>query len=137
MTKKKLFKFKIKKNLLNKSTLIFGNFGMKTISKGLIHPNNIENLRRKLSKQFKRIQNKNTKTKLFFNLCKWKSVTKKPMLSRMGQGAGSIYKWNLFFNQGVLFIEILTEQPIDVVFPIYKRAIKSFPLKLKFIYKKL
>ena len=133
--KKKIFKYTIKKKTLNKTKLIFGNFGIETMNNGLIHHNNIENLRRRLTKQFKRLHSA-TKTKLFFKLSLWKGYTKKPMLSRMGKGAGSIYKWNCFLKKGIVFLEILTIQSPIVIFSIYKKAIRSFPLKLRLLHKK-
>jgi len=92
MLKKKTFKFDLNKisfNLAKKYRIIFGNYGIKSLTRGLIDHKNIESLRRKLSKQLKKINNLN-RSKLFFRLSLWKSFTHKPMLSRMGKGAGTI-----------------------------------------------
>lgn len=134
---KKLFKYQL--NKLSSSTnkgfnIVYGNFGLTTLTQGFVMPNNIENLRRKLSKQFKRISKIN-KSKIFFRLPIWIGYTKKPMLSRMGKGAGGVVGWKSFLRRGVIFMEILTNQLPLITFNIFKRAIKSFPLKVALLKK--
>jgi large subunit ribosomal protein L16 len=129
---KKVFKFPCNKLALinnTNSNILYGNYGVACLNQGFVTPNNIENLRRKLSKQFKRVSNIN-KSKIFFRLPIWKAYTKKPMLSRMGKGSGNIVGWKALLKVGVIFLELLTIQPRSVTFKIFKRAIKSFPLKL-------
>ena len=65
--KKKIYKYILKTMPFrdnNNYVLIFGNYGIKSLSYGLLTYKNIENLRRKLSKQLKKI-NKITKSKLY------------------------------------------------------------------------
>jgi len=129
---KKDFKYpynKLSSTNFKKPKLLYGNYGVAVLNKGLITPNNIENLRRKLSKQFKLINSIN-KSKIFFRLPIWKSYTKKPMLSRMGKGSGNVVGWKALLKCGVIFMEILTVQLPPIMFKIFKRATKSFPLKL-------
>lgn len=129
---KKVFKYPCNKSALiknRKSNILYGNYGIAPLKQGFVTPNNIENLRRKLSKQFKRVSNIN-KSKIFFRLPVWKGYTKKPMLSRMGKGSGNIVEWKAFLKVGSIFLELLTIQSRIITFRIFKRAIKSFPLKL-------
>ena len=65
----KTHKYNLKQISFNKnksSKLIFGNFGLKSLNIGLITQKHLENLRRKLSKQFKKLNNLN-KTKFFIH----------------------------------------------------------------------
>lgn len=115
---------------------LFGNFGIKSITPGLISSRHLENLRRKLSKQFKRLSNLN-KSKFYIRVHLWKAFTSKPILSRMGKGAGVINNWMAFIKPGFLLLEILTTESNLVVYNIIKRAIISFPLKLVLVKKKI
>ena len=68
--KKKIYKYKLNNiscKLSNNYQLNFGNYGLKSLNNGLINSKHIENIRRKLSKQFKKINNIN-KTKIFIKL---------------------------------------------------------------------
>jgi len=64
---KKLFKFSLKKKSSRKEKTYktkYGNFSIKSLNQGLITQKHLENLRRKLSKQFKKLSFTN-KFKLF------------------------------------------------------------------------
>lgn len=66
----KIHKYKLKQLSFNqniKSKLLFGNFGLKSLKPGLITQKHLENLRRKLSKQFKKLNNIH-KSKLFIRV---------------------------------------------------------------------
>ena len=135
---KKNFKYTL--NLLSlvntkRPRILYGNFGVTALTTGFVTPNNIENLRRKLSKQFKRISNLN-KSKIFFRLPIWRGYTKKPMLSRMGKGSGGIVGWKAFLRSGTIFMEILTIQHPLITFKLFKRAINSFPLRLTLLQRR-
>lgn len=70
MQKKKNHKFKlvnISSNLNKEYKFLFGNYGIKSIAPGLISSKHLENLRRKLSKQFKRLSHIN-KSKLYIRV---------------------------------------------------------------------
>lgn len=134
---KKNYKFSLVKLplILNKKyKIIFGNLGIKSLNSGFVMQKHLENVRRKLSKQFKRL-NTNNKTKIFIRLYVWKAYTKKPMLSRMGKGAGPITHWKSFVKSGFIIIELLSHELFCTVFKIVKKAIINFPLKLLLIKK--
>ena len=68
MQRKKTHSFSLSKVSYRPSKnyeLLFGNYGIKSLNFGLITSRHLENMRRKLSKQFKKI-NKINKSKLFF-----------------------------------------------------------------------
>ena len=135
MQKKKIYKYALdrlsfKQN--KKYKLIVGNFGIKSITVGLINFNHLEVLRRKFSKQFKKL-NKINKTKIIIRVSNWKPFTKKPMLSRMGKGAGSIILWKAFIKAGFILFEIATTVLFYNVLSIFKKASRFFPLKLVLI----
>jgi large subunit ribosomal protein L16 len=139
MWQKKIYKFilpKLAYQITKQYKLNFGNFGLKSLTPGLITENNLENLRRKLSKQFKRL-NKITKFKLFIRIQLWKPFTSKPLLSRMGKGAGVIERWVALIKPGYIIMEMRTPETLKIVSKIVKRAIKVFPLKLRLLGKTL
>ncbi len=134
---KKQHKYKLNKTsykLSRNYKITYGNFGVKSIYNGIINFRNIENLRRKLSKQLKKLNNIN-KTKIFIKLNNWKPYTNKPMLSRMGKGAGPITRWNTFIKKGMIFFELSTIEKQLQIKQIFKRAIRNFPIKLILVKK--
>lgn len=135
--KKKVYKYRLKKtpsvNYKNYK-IVHGNFGIKSISNSLLNSRHIENIRRKLSKQFKKLNNIN-KTKIYIKLYRWKPYTNKPLLSRMGKGAGAVAKWQTFINKGMIFIEISTIEKIKEVSIIFKKSVKNIPTKLLLVQK--
>jgi large subunit ribosomal protein L16 len=137
MSWKKTYKFSLLKcsYYLNKRyKIIFGNFGLKSLNSGLVSQRHLENVRRKLSKQFKRL-NSISKIKIYIRLYIWKAYTKKPMLSRMGKGAGVISYWKSFVKPGFIIFEILSYESFLIISNIVKRSLFNFPLKLILIKK--
>lgn len=106
-----------------------GNYGVLSKTFGLINFIHLEILRRKFSKQFKRV-NKLKKSKIYMRVSGWKPFTKKPMLSRMGKGAGSIFEWKTLIKAGFILCEIATSILFSLVVKIFKKAVRFFPLKL-------
>lgn len=130
--KKKLHKYKLNKKSYRISSnykIKYGNFGLKSITNSLMTFRTIENIRRKLSKQFKKLNTFN-KTKIFIKLNEWKSYTHKPMLSRMGKGSGPINLWKTFIRKGIIFIEFSTIEKKAIVKKIVKKSVKNIPLKI-------
>ena len=138
MLRKKVYKYKLNKLSfisLKIFKLYFGNYGIKSLSSGLITKKHLENLRRKLSKQFKRL-NSIVKSKLYIRLALWKPFTSKPLLSRMGKGAGNISKWFSLIKTGAILLEILTTELLFSVEKIFKKSSVFFPLRLTLIKQK-
>ena len=59
----------------------------------------------------------------------WKPFTAKPLLSRMGKGAGVVSFWKALVKPGFFLLEIATTEPFFFVNNIVKKAILFFPLK--------
>jgi len=107
---KKFFKFSLTRVSLNNEKQYktkYGNYSIKSLTPGLITQKHLENVRRKLSKQFKRMNNTH-KFKIFIRCPIWKPYTNKPLLSRMGKGAGGVAYWLAWIKVGFIFIDILT-----------------------------
>ena len=135
--RKKIHKYKLAKKpyRLNKTkNILYGNYGIKSLNSGLINYRHIENIRRKLSKQLKKFNNVN-KTKIYIRITKWKPYTNKPMLSRMGKGAGVITRWNTKITKGDIFIELSSLEKNKQIEIIIKTSVKTFPLKVVLIKK--
>lgn len=135
--RKKLFKYSLKKKSFNtqkdyKSK--YGNYSIKSLNTGLITQKHLENIRRKLSKQFKKL-NSLYKFKIFIRCSLWKPYTAKPLLSRMGKGAGSITHWVAWITRGYIIMDILSILSFATVSKIVKKAIRLCPLKLILIKK--
>lgn len=135
--KKKLFKYSLTRISINTEKSYktkYGSYSIKSKTQGLISIVHLENIRRKLSKQFKK--NSTThKFKIFIRCPIWKPYTAKPLLSRMGKGAGNISYWLTWIKIGFIFMEISTTLSHLVVNNIVKRAAKLFPIKLLLIKK--
>lgn len=134
---KKIYKYKLNSVPYNSNKayfIVFGNYGIKSLQNGLISQRHVENVRRKLSKQFKKL-NKINKTKIFIRLNNWKPYTKKPMLSRMGKGSGSIINWKSWIKKGYFVFELLSIENRKHINSIVKNSVYNFPLKLMLVKK--
>lgn len=132
MKKKKSFKYSLLKLSFNrekKYKIRYGNFSIKSTNQGLINQKHLENLRRKLSKQLKKF-NISAKSKIYIRSPLWKPYTAKPLLSRMGKGAGNVVNWMAWVKLGYILIEITTSLSFFFVYKIVKKARKLFPLQL-------
>jgi large subunit ribosomal protein L16 len=114
----------------NLRTLRKGYYGLKTKSFGIITPKQLETARRVLSKITKRTG------KIFINIFCNHPITKKPLLSRMGKGAGSINCWVAYVKKGKIIIEAMgSKKLIFMAFRIvqYRIAIKMHIIKREVI----
>jgi len=119
---------------LNKNYgLIRGNYGIKSLNTCLLKYEHLECVRRRISKQFKKLEKK--RFKIYVRACLWQSYTTKPALSRMGKGAGPVSSWITFIKSGLVLIEILSLKSFFVVKAIVTKALKNFPIKTIFISK--
>jgi large subunit ribosomal protein L16 len=90
MGKKKYIKYHKKKNIfkVEQSNLLTpkqGFYGLKAVTSGILSPNQLETARRIISKITKR------SGKIVMKITFEHALTKKPLLSRMGKGIGSIH----------------------------------------------
>ena len=77
-----------------------GIYGLKILEFGIITPRQVETARRLISRITKRVGK--TIINVHFN----QALTKKPLLSRMGKGSGSVDSWISYVKKGKVFIEI-------------------------------
>ena len=95
-TKNINIKANISLRLVKKAT-----YGIKILEFGVITPKQVETARRLISRITKRAG------KSFINVHFNQPITKKPLLSRMGKGAGGVDSWISYVTKGKIIIEIM------------------------------
>lgn len=83
----------------NSSFIKHGIYALKVLISGIITPVQVEATRRVISRETKRIG------KIFIRIRFDFPVTKKPLLSRMGKGAGPIKAWTASVSKGTIILE--------------------------------
>lgn len=91
--------FKNKEYSLSNSSLLFGTFGIKIISKGLLNVKELIPLRKFLMKEFKGT------AKVWTRFLLEKVITQKPGEVRMGKGKGKFYSWVAPVKAGIILFE--------------------------------
>ena len=104
-----------------------GFYGLKLLESGIITPRQLEMARRVISRITKRIG------KVFINISCNHPITKKPLLSRMGKGSGSINTWIAYVKKGKVIIEVngIPKKLVFIAFKVvkYRIAIKMNIIK--------
>lgn len=139
MYKPKKFKFKKihKKRIKNikqvSTNKIFdiksGTYALKSLEKGEIKPNQIEAVRKILSKEIKKYGK--IWIKIFSSIIR----TSKPAEVRMGKGKGSLDYWASVIKSGQILFEI-SNINYSTASVLFKKAANKLPLLTKFIKKK-
>jgi large subunit ribosomal protein L16 len=121
-------KIKILKMFL--SVIKFGSCGLKALGYGYLNGKQLETARRVISRITKRIG------KIIFRIFFFQSVTKKPLLSRMGKGSGVIIIWVAYIRKGMILFELK-----NIPFLIATKALRSaslrLPLQVNLIHREL
>ena len=112
------------------ATLKKGFYGFKVLQSGIITPKQIEVIRRVVARITKRIG------KTFINVSCTQSLTKKPLLSRMGKGVGSIDSWISYVKKGKILLEIKGVSR-KVALKAFKVAQSKICLKIDFIEREI
>ena len=110
------------------STLSFGNFGLKAISRAQVSANQIEAARRAITHYTKR------QGKLWIRVFPDKTTTKRPPGSRMGGGKGDIDKYVAVVKPGRIMFELAGVEE-HVAKEAIRRAINKLSVKARFIKK--
>lgn len=111
------------------SSISFGDFGLKSVSPGLISARQIESARRTITRYLKR------GGEVWIRVFPDKPITKKPAESRMGKGKGSVDHFSAKIFRGTMLFEIggVTEK-------IGKEALRlaayKLPLKTRVVVKR-
>ena len=124
-------KHKIKKNensSYRMRDLKKGFYGLKLIESGIVTPAQLETARRIITRITKRT------SKIYINVCCNHPLTKKPLLSRMGKGSGSINSWISYVKKGKIIIEV-KEVSKKLIFLAFKAVQRRIPIKM-FIIKR-
>jgi large subunit ribosomal protein L16 len=82
------------------SSVSFGEFGLKSISRGRLTARQIESARRTITRHVKR------GGKIWIRVFPDKPITKKPLEVRMGKGKGSVEYWVAQIKPGTMLFEI-------------------------------
>jgi large subunit ribosomal protein L16 len=85
---------------LRGSSVSFGEYGLKSISRGRMTARQIEAARRAISRHVKRGGN------IWIRVFPDKPITKKPLEVRMGKGKGSVEYWVAQIKPGTMLFEI-------------------------------
>lgn len=85
---------------LRGSSVSFGEYGLKSISRGRMTARQIEAARRAISRHVKR------GGKIWIRIFPDKPITKKPLEVRMGKGKGSVEYWVAQIKPGTMLFEI-------------------------------
>ncbi|MBZ4201577.1 MAG: 50S ribosomal protein L16 [Methylovulum sp.] len=107
------------------SSVSFGEYGLKSISRGRLTARQIESARRTISRHVKR------GGKIWIRIFPDKPITKKPLEVRMGKGKGSVELWVAQIRPGTMLYEIqgVTEELAREAFCL---AAAKLPLKTLF-----
>jgi large subunit ribosomal protein L16 len=107
------------------SSVSFGEFGLKSISRGRLTARQIESGRRTITRHVKR------GGKIWIRIFPDKPITKKPLEVRMGKGKGSVEYWVAQIRPGTMLYEIqgVSEELAREAFAL---AAAKLPLKTLF-----
>ena len=108
----------------------FGEFGLKTTSRGHITARQIEAARRAITRAMKR------GGKVWIRMFPDKPVSKKPLEVRMGGGKGNVEYWTAVIQPGKVLYEI-EGVPEDAAREAFKLAAAKLPVRTTFIRRTL
>lgn len=107
------------------SSVSFGEFGLKSLSRGRLTARQIESGRRAINRHVKR------SGKLWIRVFPDKPITKKPLEVRMGKGKGSVEYWVAQIRPGTMLFELqgISE---EIAREAFELASAKLPLKTTF-----
>jgi large subunit ribosomal protein L16 len=107
------------------SSVSFGEYGLKSVSRGRLTARQIESARRTITRHVKR------GGKIWIRIFPDKPITKKPLEVRMGKGKGSVEYWVAQIRPGMMLYEIqgVSEELAREAFTL---AAAKLPLKTMF-----
>lgn len=107
------------------SSVSFGEYGLKSVSRGRLTARQIEAGRRTISRHVKR------GGKIWIRVFPDKPITKKPLEVRMGKGKGSVEYWVAQIRPGAMLYEI-QGVPEELAREAFALAAAKLPLKTLF-----
>lgn len=110
---------------LRGSSVSFGEYGLKSISRGRMTARQIEAARRAITRHVKR------GGKIWIRVFPDKPITKKPLEVRMGKGKGSVEYWVAQIKPGTMLFEIEGVSE-DLAREAFELAAAKLPVKTTF-----
>ncbi|MCK5889046.1 MAG: 50S ribosomal protein L16 [Methylococcales bacterium] len=108
------------------SSVSFGEYGLKSVSRGRITARQIEAARRTITRHVKRTG------KMWIRIFPDKPITKKPLEVRMGKGKGSVEFWVAQVKPGTMLYEI-QGVPEELAREAFTLAAAKLPVKTTFV----
>lgn len=108
------------------NTVSFGEYGLKSVERGVLTARQIEAARIAITRKVKR------GGKLWINVFPDKSFTKKPAETRMGKGKGSMEGWMVPIRPGKILYEI-AGVPEELARDAFRLASYKLPFKTTFV----
>jgi large subunit ribosomal protein L16 len=108
------------------SSVSFGEYGLKSVSRGRITARQIEAARRTITRHVKR------QGKMWIRIFPDRPITKKPLEVRMGKGKGSVEYWVANVKPGTMLYEI-QGVPEVLAREAFTLAAAKLPVKTTFI----
>ncbi len=125
---RKEFRGKMRGKSTRGSTLAFGEFGVKAISRGWLTSNQIEAGRRAITHTLKR------GGKVWIRVFPDKPITKRPAGQRMGSGKGDIAGYVAVVKPGRILYEV-AGAPKEIVLKAFEKVAAKMPMKVKIVSK--
>jgi large subunit ribosomal protein L16 len=119
--------FKSEKSLSRAHRLIFGSYGLKSLESNHLTANQLESVRRTISRRVKKI------AKIWIRCFPWKPISGKPTKTRMGKGKGSVQYWVSPIQPGQVIIELSGQISEKVAKDILTLASHKLPVTTKFV----
>ena len=108
------------------SSVSFGEFGLKSISRGRLTARQIESARRAISRHVKR------GGKIWIRVFPDKPITEKPLAVRMGKGKGNVEYWVAQIRPGAMLYEIQGVSE-ELAREAFRLAAAKLPLRTTFV----
>ncbi|AFP83632.1 50S ribosomal protein L16 [Candidatus Carsonella ruddii] len=103
---------------LKRNILIYGNYGLKSLSNGFLNFNQIESARKSI------VRHLGKNSKFWIRILTDKVITKKPLEVRMGKGKGSVFDWVSVIKPGLIIFEVFNLNRNIVIKALYSASQK-------------
>ncbi len=123
---RKVQKGSLRGNACAGTTLAFGDYGLKALSRGWVTNLQIEACRVAINRHMKR------KGKLWIRVFPHKPITRKPLETRMGKGKGNPEGWVVPVRPGVILFE-LAGIPHDIAQESLRMAAAKLPIRTQLV----
>jgi len=127
----KIFKFRLgkEKSMEHRTIkLIYGNYGLKAMSTGILTVKHFEILRLCIRRGLKK------RGKFWFRTFPYTFLTKKPLEVRMGKGKGGHHKWICPIKKGQILVEFrLRRRKLLDILLLLRKCKKRLPLKSQIV----